>query len=91
MDPKLEDISERLQLIENRNKKVEQDKTWETSRTRKFSISIFTYLSISLYFFGIGIEKPFVNAVVPTLGFLLSTLSLPWIRKVWEKQNSYKH
>lgn len=86
MENNPETLADRVTKIENRNKKVEQDKAWETSYARKISIAVFTYLSISLYFLAIKIDKPFINAVVPTLGFLLSTLSLPWIRKFWEKR-----
>lgn len=80
-----QDIVRRLEKIEERNKKVELDKTWETSKTRRLFIALFTYFSISLYFLAIKLDKPFINAVVPTTGFLLSTLSLPYIRRFWEK------
>lgn len=88
METSPDNLSERVLQIENRNKKVELDKAWETSLVRKASVAIFTYLSILLYFLAIKIDKPFINAVVPTLGFLLSTLSLPWIRKYWENHRS---
>lgn len=81
----MEELLKRIEKIEERNKKVELDKSWETSRTRRVSIATFTYLSISLYFLVINVERPFINAIVPTIGFLLSTLSLPLIRGVWEK------
>lgn len=86
MENTLENLSNRIDKIENRNKKVEMDKTWETSTTRKVSVALLTYISITLYFLAIGIERPFLNATVPTLGFLLSTLSLTLIRKVWEEK-----
>ncbi len=78
-------LEQRLEKIEQRNRLVEADKAWETSKTRRVLISVFTYLSIFLYFLAIGVEKPVLNAIVPTMGFLLSTVSLPFIRKVWEK------
>ena len=79
------EIEQRLSAIEERNKKVETDKAWETSKTRRVFVALFTYFSIALYFMAIKVEKPFINAVVPTIGFLISTLSLPYIRRVWEK------
>ena len=78
-------IEARLKEVETRNIRVELDKAWEISFIRRISISVFTYASIALYFLAVGIERPFLNAVVPTFAFLLSTLSLPYIRKVWEK------
>lgn len=81
MDP----LEQKVEKIEQRNKLVENDKAWETSKTRRALIALFTYLSIFLYFLAIGVEKPVLNTIVPTMGFLLSTVSLPFIRKVWEK------
>lgn len=78
-------LEERITIIEERNKKVELDKAWETSKTRKLLIVIFTYLSIALYFKYVLNVNPWINAIVPTVGFLLSTLSLPIFRKIWEK------
>lgn len=78
-------LEERIIKIEERNKKVELDKAWETSKTRKILIAIFTYLSIALYFKYILNVNPWVNAIVPTVGFLLSTLSLPIFKRLWEK------
>ncbi len=81
---KLEEIEKRINSIELRNKSVELNKAWETSYTRKFLISIFTYLAIALYLKFIVEIDPWINAIVPTVGFLLSTLSLPFFKKLWE-------
>ena len=81
----IQDLEKRIKIIENRNKNVENDKAWETSTIRKMLISVFTYLSIVLYLkFIVGID-PWINAIVPTIGFLLSTLSLPFFKKLWQK------
>lgn len=80
-------LEERVRNIELRNNLVEQNKAWETSKTRKLFVALFTYISISLYFVAIKVDKPFISSFVPTFGFLLSTLSLPFIRKFWEKLN----
>ncbi|MEK7551605.1 MAG: hypothetical protein AAB532_03315 [Patescibacteria group bacterium] len=78
-------LEERITQIENRNINVEKDKNWETSYTRKILIAIFTYLAIALYLkFIVGID-PWINAIVPSVGFLLSTLTLPYFKKLWEK------
>lgn len=80
----MNELEQRVIALEKRNEKVDLDKAWETSKTRKLFIALFTYFSIALYFVIIDVAMPFINAVVPTLGFLLSTLSLPYIRKIWE-------
>ncbi|HXS15528.1 MAG TPA: hypothetical protein VN711_05325 [Candidatus Saccharimonadales bacterium] len=78
-------LEERVAKIEERNRKVEIDKAWETSSTRRVLLIVFTYLAIALYLkFIVGIN-PWINAIVPAVGFLLSTLSLPYFKKIWAK------
>lgn len=83
MESNMITIEERLDKIEQRNKKVEADKAWETSWTRRFFIALFTYLVISLYMSAIGVNQPLLNAIIPTIGFLLSTLTLSFVKKIW--------
>lgn len=81
----IENIEQRVKNIEARNKSVELNKTWEISLTRRILLFIFTYLSIALYLkFIVGIN-PWFNAVVPSVGFLLSTLTLPFFKNLWIK------
>jgi len=76
-------LEERVEKIESRNNKVEIDKAWEGSWSRKILIAIFTYLSIALYLkYVVGID-PWINAIVPAIGFLLSTLTLPYFKILW--------
>lgn len=82
---KLEELENRINKIESRNKSVERDKAWETSTTRKILVAIFTYIAIALYLKFIVRIDPWVNAIVPSVGFLLSTLTLPYFKKMWEK------
>ncbi len=79
----LEQLETRIAAIEERNAKVGLDKDWEGSITRRALLMFFTYASVSLYFLFLGIDRPFLNAVVPTLGFMLSTLTLPVFKSVW--------
>jgi hypothetical protein len=81
-------LETRISKIEARNAKVETDKKWEKSTTRRLLLMLFTYLSIFLYFLVIGIPNPFLNAVVPTLGYFLSTLTLPFFKRHWLEQCS---
>lgn len=79
----LASLEDRVAKIEERNKNVERDKAWETSWMRRALLFIFTYLAIALYLkYVVGIE-PWLNALIPSVGFLLSTLTLPWFKKVW--------
>lgn len=85
---KLQDLEERVSKIEARNKRVEEDKAWETSFTRKIFLILFTYISIGLYLGVIKVDNPWLNAIVPSVGFLLSTLSLPFFKNYWLKRKN---
>jgi hypothetical protein len=74
----------RIIAIEERNSRVEKDKAWETSNTRKFLLVLFTYVVMVSFMMAIGNPNPFLNATIPTLGFYLSTLTLSLVRKFWE-------
>lgn len=86
----MNDIETRLKIIENRNQKVELEKAWETSWSRKISIAILTYLTIVLFFMVAQLPEPFINSIVPTSGFILSTLSLPFLKRIWIKHRDKK-
>ncbi len=77
------ELGKRVEALEDRNRRVEADKGWETSWTRRIIIGIFTFLSIGIYMWAINITDPWLNAIVPTVGFMLSTLALPTFRKIW--------
>lgn len=85
----IEELQSEIAEIKKRNQKVEMDKTWETSWTRKIIILILTYIVIVIFFFFAQLSKPFINAVVPSIGFVLSTLSVPLFKNWWLK-NQYK-
>jgi len=76
-------LESRVEAIEKRNLKVESDKAWEGSTTRRVLIVLFTYISIGVYMWAIGVDKPLLNAVIPSVGFTLSTLTLPFFKEIW--------
>jgi len=77
------ELEKRIKNIEQRNKKVESDKAWEVSYTRRSLLMLFTYLSIGFYLQAIKIPHPWLNAIVPAVAFMLSTLTLPLFKKLW--------
>jgi len=77
------DIENRVRIIEARNKRVEDDKAWETSWTRRLSIVGLTYLVVVAYLHFVVHIDPWINALVPVLGFLLSTLTISFLKKAW--------
>ena len=82
----LKEIEERIIKIEERNKRVELDKSWETSLTRKICIMVLTYLVVITYSHVIrNFDNILLSSLVLVIGFTLSTLSLKFIRTIWEK------
>lgn len=84
----MKDIERRVTAIEQRNAKVELDKHWETSITRRLGIASLTYAVVVAYLIAIENDKPLINGLVPVAGFLLSTLALSFVRTIWEKDRS---
>lgn len=72
--------------IKERNKRVELDKAWETSWTRRICICILTYIVVIVYSNMIKTSSSiWFSSLVPVIGFTLSTLSLKVVRNIWEK------
>ena len=82
------DFESRILQIEERNKRVDGNKRWETSWVRRGSIAFLTYVSVVVNHIAIGAKNVFVISAVPVMGFVLSTLSLQFIRSLFEKRNS---
>ncbi len=79
-------IEEEIKNIKERNKKVELDKAWETSWTRRICIMILTYIIVVIYSYIIKTyDNVLLSSLVPVIGFTLSTLSLGLIRKLWQR------
>jgi len=81
-------IEQRVAAIEARNRKVEADKAWEVSWTRRLSIGLLTYAVIVVYLFVINNSSPFINGAVPVVGFLISTLLLKRVKQLWQKSRT---
>lgn len=82
-----QELENEIIKIKQRNKKVELDKKWETSWTRKICICILTYIVVIIYSYIVrNYDNIFLSSLVPVIGFTLSTLSLRYIRKIWENK-----
>ncbi|HEX7368301.1 MAG TPA: hypothetical protein VF261_01440 [Candidatus Saccharimonadales bacterium] len=69
-------LKKRIELLEARNKRVEADKAWETSWQRRLAIMALTYLVVVFYLYFVVHIDPWINALVPVIGFFLSTLTV---------------
>jgi hypothetical protein len=83
MNERIEKIEKEILEIKKRNERVELEKAWETSFTRHIALIVITYLLIVVVMYFLDIQKPFINAIIPTTGYFLSTQSLPFIKKCW--------
>ena len=85
------DLEKEIEQIKQRNKKVELDKAWETSWTRRICIMILTYIVVIIYSHLIqNTNNIALSSLVPVIGYTLSTLSLKLIRKIWENNKTTK-
>lgn len=81
----IEELTKKVEALEERNKRVEADKAWETSRFRVVCIVVVTYLIALVVMYVIGVEHYLTNAFIPTIGYFLSTQSLPFVKRWWVK------
>jgi len=83
MEQQIEKLKQEVACIIERNKRVEADKAWETSWFRVVSIMVLTYIFAIMFLYFIHANNIFLNALVPVIGFFLSTQSLPIIKNWW--------
>lgn len=81
-----EEIQKELEAIKERNRRVEADKAWELSWTRRLFIAAVTYITAGIWLVTINDTNPWLKALVPTAGYLLSTLSLLTLKRWWVKR-----
>ncbi|MFH1590838.1 MAG: hypothetical protein ABIC95_02830 [archaeon] len=79
----IDDLKKDVDHIKARNARVETDKAWETSWTRRIVLFSLTYIVVVILFLAANLPNPFVNALVPALAFVLSTLTMTMFKKMW--------
>lgn len=87
---KPQEAEKAVESIQQRNARVEADKAWEMSWTRRVLVALITYAVIGAYLAYLGIEKAWLHASVPALAYILSTLGLNLIKSIWIKK-VYSH
>lgn len=76
-------LERELAEIRERNRRVELDKGWEVSVTRRTFLAVMTYLCAAVLLRRLGIDHYLRNALVPAVGYVLSTLTLPPLKRRW--------
>ncbi|MBI5227392.1 hypothetical protein HY988_02275 [Candidatus Micrarchaeota archaeon] len=79
----MEKLESEITKLKERNVRVESDKRWELCNSRRIIISIGTYLFAALFLVLINAPNPFLVAIVPAVGFIFSTLTLPFFKEWW--------
>lgn len=76
-------LEDRVAQLEARNKRVEADKAWETSWLRRLAIAGLTYLTVVCYLQFVLHIDPWINALVPVIGYSLSTVTVSRLKTWW--------
>jgi len=84
------DIEKEIIEIKARNKRVDGDKAWERSKFRIIIVSLLTYIVVVIVFNLIGVESYLLSALIPTIGYILSTFTIPVVKKWWLKNRFNK-
>lgn len=77
-----------IESIKARNRRVEADKAWETSRTKAIFIAGSVYVFAVLLMILTGTINPLLNALIPSVGYLLSTLTYTILKSWWLKRRN---
>ncbi len=83
-------LDEEVEAIKARNRRVEADKAWEISVFRLVVLSAVTFIfSLAVLYF-IKTENYLLSAFSSTAGLIISSQSLPFIKRWWvRKQNAH--
>ena len=81
----LNELNKEVTKIQERNKKVELDKAWETSLFRRLFLASLTYVAVLIFLFVIKAPEPYFAALIPALAYLTQQYSLPFLKNHWEK------
>lgn len=76
-------IEQEIQAIKSRNERVEADKAWEVSWTRRLFIAAVTYVAAGTWLTTIHDSSPWFKSLIPAVAYILSTLSIPILKSLW--------
>ena len=78
----LKNLEKEIENIKERNKKVELDKSWETSWTRKICIMILTYIVVIIYSYVIRkYDNILLSSLVPVIRIYIIYIILKLYKK----------
>jgi hypothetical protein len=88
MEHTIEELENRIKVLEERNNRVEKIKAWETSWQRKIVIFVLTYFIIATFLNLNKNNSPWLTALIPAIGFFLSTITLNSLKILFTKMRT---
>jgi hypothetical protein len=79
-------VRQELLEIKERNARVEREKAWEVSWTRRLVIAAAICLTAWAWLLNLKVQHAELHALVPGAAYVLSTLSLPLIKSWWMRR-----
>lgn len=79
----LETLKREVETIKERNRRVEADKAWETSKTRTTFVAISSFILIYIVMHLVNADHPFTNALISAVAYLLSTSTYGILKSWW--------
>jgi len=88
----IQTLSERIAILEEQVQKlillekyIALQKKWDQSRIRITLNASGVYLVTVIFMHVLAIENPAVSALIPVFGYVITTISLPLVKKLWIK------
>lgn len=89
LSERMERLQAEVEALKQRNFEKDRGKEYEGSYTRIFFLMMITYWTLFAYMYIIETNNPFLDAIVPTVGFNISTWKLPFVKEWWIQANHY--
>jgi hypothetical protein len=86
MEERIQNLEKEIEVLKERNARVEVDKAWETSYFRVLLISGIIYVIAVKVLYLVGSPNYYLNAIMPAVGYFISVQSLPFIKQWWIKK-----
>ncbi len=81
-----EELEKEITKIKDRNVRVEMDKAWEMSFERRTMIAVGIYIGAIALLTIIRADNAIWGAIIPVFGYIISTLTLPFLKEQWMKR-----
>ena len=84
-------LKDEINLLKQRNYEKDRGKDFEGSYTRTVFLMVITYATLFCYmYFVLKTARPALDAIVPTVGFNISTWGLPYVKEWWVQIQYYR-